>query len=688
MIRKQASPPLTPVQVAWLGALLVSAQWPLWSHLLIWNAVAGAALVVARVALPPKWRALTGHRRWLLPLLALAAALGIRTELGYFLARDPCVQFLYLLVGIKFIEARDTRDGTLLICLALFLSLTQFFYLQTITAALSAVPVLLALGGTLASLRNGIAAPASDWRAQLRATTRLILQGVPIAALLFLIFPRLAGPLWGSPTEAGARSGLSDSMRPGSISELSLSDAVAFRVDFNGSPPPQALRYWRGPVLSRFDGLEWRAVYKLLPGRFVSRQLRPIEYTVTLEPHGKAWLFALEHPSALPRSPTGDPLAPTSDEIAYLTYDQQLVAKAAVAQAIRYTQRSSLRDSYPGTDDNPRESLQLPLNNPRTLAFAKEMRQGVDSDRAYVNAVLNWFHDKPFVYTLSPGPPLVSDPVDGFLFDSRRGFCEHYAGAFTVLLRAAGIPARVVTGYQGGEMNPDGDYMIVRQSDAHAWAEALLDGQWQRFDPTAAVAPSRIERGLGAALPAGERVPYFARLEMTWIKSLRLRWDAVNYQWQRGVVGFNLERQRDLLRDFGFEGARPWQIVAVFAGAVFIWGALLLGAAQLRRSRVDAEVDLWNALCRRLARAGLVRAPEEGPLAYTSRAGKRWPQWASVLARIGERYAALHYGPRDPKREQRLKELKTGIEALPGPRALNKTSRSANVATAPPETVE
>jgi protein-glutamine gamma-glutamyltransferase len=688
MMRKQASPPLTPVQVAWLGALLVSAQWPLWSHLLIWNAVAGAALVVARVALPPKWRALTGHRRWLLPLLAVAAALGIRTELGYFLARDPCVQFLYLLVGIKFIEARNTRDGTLLICLALFLSLTQFFYLQTITAALSTVPVLLALGGTLASLRGGLAAAASDWRAQLRATTRLILQGIPIAALLFVIFPRLAGPLWGSPTEAGARSGLSDSMRPGSISELSLSDAVAFRVDFNGSPPPQALRYWRGPVLSRFDGLEWRAVYKLLPGRFVSRQVRPVEYTVTLEPHGKAWLFALEHPSSLPRSPTSDPLAPPGNEIAYLTYDQQLVAKAAVAQAIRYTQRSSLRDSYAGTDDNPRESLQLPLNNPRTLAFAREMREGVDSDRAYVKAVLDWFHKEPFVYTLSPGPLLDRDPVDGFLFDTRRGFCEHYAGAFTVLLRAAGIPARVVTGYQGGEMNPDGDYMIVRQSDAHAWAEALLDGQWQRFDPTAAVAPSRIERGLGAALPAGERVPYFARLEMTWIKSLRLRWDAVNYQWQRGVVGFNIERQRDLLRDFGFEGARPWQIVAVFACAVFIWGVLLLGWAQLRRSGVDAEVALWHALCRRLARAGLARAPEEGPLAYTRRAGQRWPQWASVLARIGERYAELHYGPSDPKRQQKLKELKTGIEALPRPRALNKASHSANLTTALPETVE
>ena len=689
MTAKKTSPPLIQAQVFWLGALLLSAQWPLWGHILTWNAVAGAALVVARVALPPKWRALTRHRRWLLPLLAIAGALAIRSDLGYFLARDPCVEFLYLLVGIKFIESRDTRDGTLLICLALFLSLTQFFYLQTIASALSMVPVLIALGGALAALRGGASAEAiSDWRGHIRATTRLILQGIPLALLVFVLFPRLAGPLWGTPTEAGGRSGLSDSMRPGSISDLSLSDAVAFRVDFNGPPPPPADRYWRGPVLSRFDGAEWRAMYRFVQGKFVPRQPRAIEYTVTLEPHGKNWLFALEQPSALPRSPTNDPLAQAGSDIAYLTYDQQLVAKSPVSQAIRYTQRSSLRDSYPGTDENRREALQLPPSNPRTLAFAKEMRQRYDSDRAYVNAVLAWFHNEPFVYTLSPGERIEHDPVDGFLFDTRRGFCEHYAGAFTVLLRAAGIPARVVTGYQGGEMNPDGDYMIVRQSDAHAWTEAMLDGQWQRFDPTAAVAPSRIERGLGAAMSAGEPVPYFARLEMTWIKSLRLQWDAVNYQWQRGVVGFNLERQRDLLRDFGLENVRPWQMVAAVAGIVFLWGVLLLGAARLRRSRVDAEVALWNALCRRLARAGLTRAPEEGPIAYTRRAGERWPQWSGVLARIGQRYAQLHYGPPDPGREQVLEHMRTDVLALPGPRDLNEGAGPASVAPRQPETVE
>ncbi len=686
MSRKPASPPLTPVRVAWLGALLLSAQWPLWGHILTWNAIAGAGLVVARMALPPQWRTLTRHGRWLLPLLALAGALGIRSNLGYFLARDPCVEFLYFLVGIKFIESRTTRDGTLLICLALFLSLTQFFYLQTIVSALSMAPVLLALGGALAAMRGGAVAAASDWRGELKATTRLIVQGIPLALLVFVLFPRLAGPLWGTPTEAGARSGLSDSMSPGSISELSLSDAVAFRVDFKSSPPIPALRYWRGPVLSRFDGREWRTLYKILPGKFVPRQPNPIEYTVTLEPHGKLWLFALEQPSALPRSPTGNPLAEGATDMAYLTYDQQLVARFPVAQAIRYVQRSSLRDAYPAADENLRESLQLPASNPRTLAFAREMRQRFDSDRAYVAAVLRWFRDEPFVYTLAP-PLIDREPVDGFLFDSRRGFCEHYAGAFTVLLRAAGIPARVVTGYQGGEMNPEGDYMIVRQSDAHAWTEALLDGQWQRFDPTAAVAPSRIERGLGAALPPGEGVPYFAQLEMTWLKSLRLQWDAVNYQWQRGVVGFNLERQRDLMRDFGFENAQPWQLVAAVAALVFLWGMIVLGAARLRRSRVDTEVALWNALCRRLGRAGLTRAPEEGPLAYTRRAGARWPQWAGVLQRIGERYARLHYGPPEAERSQLLEAMRHDIEAVPAPRVLNEVPRAMRAAKQP-ETVD
>jgi transglutaminase-like putative cysteine protease len=663
--------PLNRSQLAWLAALVVLAQVPLWTHLRLWVVVAGSGLVAARIMLPADRPPPARLRRWLLPVLALTVGLGIRWDFGYFMARDPCVAFLYVLVGIKFVEAKSPRDGGLLVCLALFLALTQFFYGQSIVAAAIALPAVLVLGGALAALRDPPAA-TSEWKVPLAATARMLVQGIPLAALLFIVFPRLGGPLWGTPADAGARSGLSDRMAPGAISELSLSDAVAFRVDFIGPPPPPAQRYWRGPVLSRFDGFEWSMLPPVRRGAFGPSGPRAIEYTVTLEPHNRAWLFALEHPRSLPRPAVDDPLSSSGPvrEIAVLTYDQQLLATTPVTQAIRYVQRSTLANSFAaGSDTDRRDNLQLPRRNPRTVEFARERKSRAASDRVFIAEVLNWFRKESFVYTLAP-PLLEGDTVDAFLFDTRRGFCEHYAGAFVVLLRAAGIPARVVTGYQGGEINPNGDYMIVRDSDAHAWAEALIDGVWQRFDPTAAVAPSRVERGLGAALPQGEPVPYLARLDMTWLKSLRLHWDAVNYQWQRGVVGFNLERQRDLLRDFGLGSARPWQIVALVAAVAFAWGLAILGFARARHARSDPAVALWSRLCRRLGRAGLPRRPDEGPLAYAERAASRWPQWSGLLRRLGETYALLRYGPEDGKRAELITMFRAGITALPSVRTL------------------
>ncbi len=669
--------PLSRAQLAWLAALVVLAQVPLWGHLPLWIAAGGSALVAARLLLPAD-RPPARRRRWLLPVLALAVAFGIRWHFGYFLARDPCVAYLYVLVGIKYLEAKSPRDGGLLVCLALFLTLTQFFYGQSIAAAAIALPAVLVLGGVLAVLRATPAA-TSNWKAPLAATARMLVQGIPLAALLFLVFPRLAGPLWGSPMGAGARTGLSDTMQPGTISELSLSDAVAFRVDFNGPPPPRALRYWRGPVLSRFDGVEWTGVLRRRQSLETSPDpsARTIEYTVTMEPNNRLWLFALEQAAGRPQAATDEPQSSAGPAriLGQLTYDRQLLAAVPVAQSIRYTQRSALSDRFAASGDFERpDNLRLPQGNPRTVEFARELRGRSDNDRAFIAALLDWFRNEPFVYTLAP-PPLVGDGVDDFLFNTRRGFCEHYASAFVVLLRAAGIPARVVTGYQGGEMNPAGDYMIVRDSDAHAWAEALLDGVWQRFDPTAAVAPSRIESGLGAALPQGEPVPYLARLDMTWLKDLRLHWDAVNYQWQRGVVGFNLQRQKDALRDLGLERARPWQIVALVAAIALAWGLAMLALAQLRHAQRDPALASWTRLGRRLARAGLPRRPTEGPLHYAQRAAARWPQWSAPLCRIGENYALLRYGPADARRNELLSSLRAGVASLPGARALRGMAR-------------
>jgi transglutaminase-like putative cysteine protease len=672
---KVASAPLTYAQTKWLAALLLCAQVPLWGEVLTWVAFAGTGLVVVRL-LPALQTGGGRWRRWALPVLALVAALGIRAQLGYFLARDPCVQFLYILVGIKFVESRNTRDGTLLICLALFLAVTPFFYSQSIVAGLIALPTLFALGGSLAALRAQ-SGPRGAWWTQLAAPGRLMLQGIPLALFLFVLFPRLAGPLWGSPADAGARTGLSDRMRPGAISELSQSDAVAFRVDFYGRPPEARDRYWRGPVFARFNGREWTASFRLQAGRFAQREGPPIDYTVTLEPHGKLWLFALEHPVGLPRPTTDDSLVMgVANDIAFLTHDQQLLARTTVTQTVRYRQRSALRGNVLPVAGDATDNLQLPRNNARTAAFARELRASVDSDQAYIAAVLKRFRDEPYVYTLSP--PLLEDdpdPVDAFLFSTRRGFCEHYAGAFVVLLRAAGIPARVVTGYQGGEMAPDGEYMIVRQSDAHAWSEAIVDGRWQRFDPTAAVAPSRVERGLGAALPTDDAVPYLARLEMTWLKGLRLQWDAINYQWQRGIVGFNIERQRDFLREFGLDNPRPVQLVMVIAFAAFAWVLAVLGFSRIRRTQSAPEVALWSRACRRLARAGLARRPDEGPLDYAKRAAARWPRWSTLLHGIGGSYAQLRYGPRSEHRAALLAQLRASVDALPRARTLGAAKR-------------
>lgn len=670
---RSTSPLLDTTQARWLGALIVCAQLPQAPHLPLWIAAFGPLLVGLRFALLRRDRLRPDAPparipSWTLVLFAIASALAVRASFGYLLGRDPSVAFLYILVGIKFLETRTVRDGTLLVALASFLLVTPFFSSQSPFAAIAVMPVLLVLGATLDALARapGSASPRRPVEA-IRRTGVMILQGIPIAALLFVLFPRIGAPLWGMPADAGATTGLSDTMAPGTISELSLSDAVAFRVDFDGLLPRPAQRYWRGPVLSRFDGREWSVVARTGTGTLTPWRAGGIAYSVTLEPHGKPWLFALDLPASLPRPVGDDGTAPSA--YAVLTPDQQLIARAPVAQVIRYEQLSMLRDAFPPVDeDDGRDALRLPpRSNPRTVAFAQELRARHAGDRALVAAALAWFRDEPFVYTLTP-PLLDRDPVDGFLFDTRRGFCEHYAGAFTVLMRAAGIPARVVTGYQGGEFNPRGGYLIVRQSDAHAWAEVLVDGAWRRVDPTAAVAPSRIETGLSRAVAADEPVPLFARLDAGWLKNVQLVFDSLNHSWRRDVVGFNRDRQRELWRDLTLDRYAGWQIAAVAGALLLAWAGITLALTGLARTRRERAQVLWSEACLRLERAGLPRMPHEGPIAYAARASRRWPQFAIAFSAIAESYAALRYGPppaRAGEHEALVATLARALEVLP-----------------------
>lgn len=669
-----SSPTLSATQVRWLGALIVCAQLPQAPSLPTWIAAFGLGLVLLRLMLLRGDRARPGATAripsWTLVLFAIASALAVRASYGYLLGRDPSVAFLFILVGIKLLETRTVRDGTLLVALASFLLVTPFFYSQSPFAALAALPALLVLGGTLDALtRTDAASVPSRPAAAIARTGRLILQGIPIAALMFVLFPRIAGPLWGMPSEAGATTGLSDSMEPGSISELSLSDAVAFRVDFEGEVPPPAQRYWRGPVLSRFDGRAWMMIPRPATGRLAPFGPGGVAYTVTLEPHNKPWLFALELPASLPRPAADDGSGPDASGFAFLSRDQQLVARSPVTQVVRYRQLSMLRDAFPAADaDEGNEYRRLPpQGNPRVRTLARELRARHGGDRATVEGALAWFQAEPFVYTLSP-PLLDRDPVDAFLFETRRGFCEHFAGAFVVMMRAAGVPARVVTGYQGGEWNPRGSYMIVRQSDAHAWAEVLVDGAWRRVDPTGTVAPSRIERGLSGAMPDGEPVPLFARLDAGWLKSAQLAFDALNHAWRTHVVGFNRDRQRNLWRELSIDRFAGWQI-AVIAGALGLaWAGIALALIGLKRARRAREQALWSEACTRLERAGLPREPHEGPIAYAARASRRWPQFAIAFSAIAQSYASLRYGPpasRPGEHDALVATLERAVQVLP-----------------------
>ncbi|HEY5791079.1 MAG TPA: DUF3488 and transglutaminase-like domain-containing protein, partial [Gammaproteobacteria bacterium] len=471
-----------------VGLLLVAAPLafyqPAWLTL-AWLGAALLRLVQVRRRLPQL-------RGWLRGLLAVGGFALVLATYGTVAGRDPGIALLATMVALKLLETETPRDLYLVVFLGYFLVIANLLYSQSIPMALYLLLSVVALTATLIAANRG---PGhGELRADLRLAAVLLLQALPVMLVLFVLFPRIDEPLWHMPREQrGAISGISDEMEPGSISRLVESEELAFRVSFDGPVPPPAQRYWRGPVLWFTDGRRWRAGTPPAPEELGYTGLGDaVGYAVTLEPHGQRWLFALDLPAEIPAN-------------ASLTTDYQVLAQRPVD-----TQRLYRARSYPEYVTGPpsaaelRAGLQRPYRtSARVQALAQGWRDAAADDAAVVELALQHFREQPFVYTLSP-PLLPGDPIDGFLFETRRGFCEHYAAAFTVLMRVAGIPARVVTGYQGGELNPLGGHLAVRQSDAHAWSEVWLPGRgWSRVDPTAAVAPERVERGIDAGASLG-----------------------------------------------------------------------------------------------------------------------------------------------------------------------------------------
>lgn len=645
--------PLNFRNIVWISFALAMVAAPHAERLPPWVSIFAGVLGLWRLYIAQ--RRLPLLSRWLLFSMLGAATAGIYLSYGVIFGRDAGVALLVLLISLKLMETSSPRDAVLVLFLGYFLVITNFFYSQTILAGLYMLLAVLVL--TAAWI--GCNRPSDDYPAKekLHFASMLLMQAVPLMVVVFLLFPRVQGPLWGLPQDAySGVTGLSDTMSPGSLSELSLSDAVAFRVKFDAPAPKASTLYWRGPVLWRFNGRTWYArTYTVSEPPRLQALDQPLRYTVTLEPHNRNWLFALDIPGTFPPQ-------------AGITPDFQILSNAPVRIRMRYEVASYLKYQT-GMDEDPtelRRALQYPRNsNPRARELAQSWRRSLSGDEAIINQALNLFRNDNFYYTLLP-PLLGEHPVDEFLFDSKRGFCEHYASSFAFLMRAAGIPARIVTGYQGGDFNAIDNYFIVRQADAHAWVEVWLKQRgWVRIDPTAAVSPLRVEAGIAAAVPATDPLPLLVRQDYPWLRQARFMWDAMSNNWNQWVLGYTQQRQMQFMTQLGMSEA-TWQNMAI--ALLVASGFIMLGLAgmilwRLRTAPRDPVQKAYHKFCGKLAKNGLARRPAEGPLDYALRLAQAIPQKAEPIRSISELYISLRYGTLvDKPAVNRLRQLVSEFE--------------------------
>ena len=646
---------LHPGQVGWLLLALTLVTLPHVERLPWWVTLLAVMLLAWRVYIT--WHALHMPPKWLLFIIAGGTVGGIYIHYGRLMGRDSGVTLLVVMLALKLLEMAALRDAMVLVFLCYFLVITNFLYSQSIPTALYLLVVVWVITATLIGFQFRQQQPG--YRYQFRSAGFMLLQSIPLMLVLFVLFPRISGPLWGMPQDAlSGTTGLSDEMSPGSVSKLLTSDAVALRASFRSEVPRPNQLYWRGPVMWDFDGYTWSAsrLGNQLQ-REVERSGTPIEYTVTVEPHSRRWLFALDLPTRAP--------AP-----ARLTGDFQLLNPTPVTRRTRYEMTSSpaWRDNAELSNYERQRALALPgRSNPRTAALAERMRKNAVDDRAYANAVLSMFRTQNFYYTTTP-PLLGGNPVDVFLFSTQAGFCEHYASAFAVLMRAGGVPARVVTGYQGGEINYVGSYLTVRQADAHAWTEVWFkDSGWTRVDPTGAVSPNRVESGVASAVPQSESLPRQLRGEYEWLQRARMTWDSVTNTWNQTVLEYTQERQFQLMERAGIDNV-TWQKLAtvmfMLATAITLAVGLLM-LVRLRAQRPDPLVRAYARFCAKLARHGVTRHPSEGPVAFSRRAGTMLPAMREAIEQISAYYVELRYGP--TATDAGVKDLMTRIRALPAP---------------------
>jgi len=645
------------VSVAFVAGLLLNVD-----RIPVWTPIAALIFVV--------WRLMAASRALRLPgtpvrsILALALVGGVALRFHTLNGLSAGTALLVLMGGVKLLETRTQRDQFIVVGAAVFLLLAACLDRQNLIRAplylLQAwlCCAALAVVGYTPSTSPTATRVNFDNRAAMVLAARSLVFSLPLAILLFVFFPRLPGAFWAIPRTDQAQTGLSDSMSPGSISELTNSYDIVFRAHFEGAPPPPQERYWRGPVLHEFDGYTWKrtsaSLARIEPLQYLGREYR---YRVSLEPSSQRYWFSLDTAVGSP-SPR-----------AFFTYDYQLVSAEPVSEITQYSlvSHTSTRATVALSDASRRYDTRLPHNrNLKSNELAVQMRAREPSDAAYVSAVLNYFRTGGFKYTLTP-PQLGLNSVDEFVFNTRLGFCGHYASAFVSMMRAAGVPARVVTGYLGGEWNPIGHYFIVRQSDAHSWAEVWIDGKgWTRIDPTAVVEPERLNRGILDLLPNAVSAPARFVYSQRWLSALLQRWDAANTWWDDRVVKFNYDDQLRLLERLGFSSPGAQQLGWAFGAGLLgwlLWIAWQVGRSAGSHARPDRLARAYTALCKKLHRVGLVREPYQGPLAFADSVLEQRPDLDAVHSLL-QQYGDLRYGRPDPAAAARIRDFELAVRRL------------------------
>ena len=643
---------LSNKQVFWILLSVIIAVIPHFPRLPIWFPV--LLIIVASIRWLTNIKKIKPLPSFFVAFLTIFVFLAIIYFQGFMLNREISVTVLTTMTVLKLLETWEKRDAWMVVTLCYFVILTRFFYSQDMLLVFYLLSSVVIITHTLFVLQHNQPENIFQKR-EIKQTFGLLLAGIPLAALFFLFFPRLGSPIWGSPDFFGEGvTGISEDMSPGSISNLFDDDSTAFRVVFEGEIPENSQLYWRGPVMWDFDGYTWTrkkgGMYVKRPSSFADSGFIS-KYEIELEPTGQNFLFALDYPYSIPSE-------------AQLLSDSQMMSNNKINQLRHYTITSVLKPYNPYellSFENIARLKALPKGyNPKTIELINGWKKQNITPEAMISRALSMFRNDEFYYSYSP-PLLQGNTIDQFLFETRSGFCEHYASAFTFMMRAAGLPARVVTGYQGGILNKD--YVLVKQSDAHAWSEVWVkDKGWLRVDPTAAVSPLRVEYGSQAIMSENAR----NWLDSEWTRKMGERYDALRHKWNKWVRDYNAVKQKALFEVFGFD-SQDGKSIAIILGVIMIGTTVLvllfLFITRPKRQLLAYDKE-FNKFLKIFAKRGLEKPEGQGVMQFTELAAENYPNLKTEITNFARLYLKLRFGKDIPQRTMLDKKLLSMIAEL------------------------